>query len=380
MSNVESPTKRGKAVHLSSVHRADDTRIFYKECRSLAKNGYDVVLIARADCDFERDKVQIRSVKVNSTQRIARMTMAAWQVYRKASSEEGDIYHFHDPELIPVGLLLKLRGKKVIFDVHEDVSRQIIDKRWIPKRLRRPVSYAYRALEFISTRIFDGIVAATPSIAKAFPPDKTIVVQNFPLESEMPSASTGPYEERESAVAYVGGLTAKRGATEMLDALNIVNQNRDVRLRFAGSITPTEYRETLNSHSGWQFVEDHGWQDRRGVTTLFARSRVGLVLFHPAANHMESQPNKLFEYMSAGLPVVASDFPYWSRFISDVRAGLQVDPKDPRAIASAISWLLEHPEEARKMGENGQRTVKEHYTWEREVESLLSFYRSRKVH
>ena len=109
---------------------------------------------------------------------------------------------------------------------------------------------------------------------------------------------------------------------------------------------------------------------------LLGKARVGLLLFQPDPNHMESYPNKLFEYMAAGRPVITSDFPFWRQFVSELGTGLMVDPKDPQAIAEAISWILDHPREAEAMGERGRAAVMERFTWEREADKLVGLYRN----
>jgi glycosyltransferase involved in cell wall biosynthesis len=101
-----------------------------------------------------------------------------------------------------------------------------------------------------------------------------------------------------------------------------------------------------------------------------------VVVFKPAANHVRAQPTKLFEYMSAGLPVIASNFPLWREIVERNNCGICVDPLSPAALAEAIRWLIQHPDAAREMGANGRRAVRTTYNWEPEGRKLTTLYRS----
>jgi len=363
-----------KIVHLSSVHRATDIRILHKECRSLAQAGFQVTLVARADDDDSIHGVCIRAIRSESKSRFIRMTRTLFEVFRKAVESKGDLYHFHDSELIPVGLVLKLLGKRVVYDVHENLPKDIRTKPWIPAVLRRPIASAVDIVERSSARVFDGVVAATPGIAARFVDSYAVTVQNFPLLSEFEGEGDLPYCARAMTVAYVGALTEIRGVKEMVESIELVNAEKQASLCLAGAYTPESLLDEVRQLRGWKYVEDLGWLSRPQVASLLGTTRVGLLVVHPVPNLLDSYPNKMFEYMAAGLPLVTSDFPFWKQFVTDVGCGLMVDPCDPRAIADAIVWLLDHPDEAQAMGQRGREAVLAHFTWETEAEKLLGFY------
>lgn len=365
-----------KVAHLTSVHIPLDIRIFHKECKTLAKAGYEVVLIVPHEQPGGSgvvDGVQIRAI-LKPRNRQSRMTRTIWSVYRHALRENADIYHFHDPELIVVGFLLKLGRKRVIYDAHEDLPRQILSKHWIPARLRTVVSRGAEAVEAGGAVVWDGIVAATPTIARRFPRKKTALVQNFPVPDELMPATSSPYRDRPLLVAYVGKIERIRGAKEMVDAMAALPASIEVNLAMAGVFEPTTLETELRQREGWRRIQPMGWLTRPEVGGLLERARIGLVLLHPAGNYIDAQPNKLFEYMAAGIPVVASDFPRWRSLIQDVSCGLLVDPLDPSAIAGAIQWLLEHEEEAEAMGRRGQVAIRSTYNWDAEGERLIRLY------
>jgi glycosyltransferase involved in cell wall biosynthesis len=377
----EETLEKDKVVHLTTVHPPLDTRIYWKECLSLSKAGYSVSLIgSKKNITTEELKLAERNnVKIIfldiPLQRFLRMTIGTWKVFLRALKERATVYHFHDPELIPVGLLLRLIGKRVIYDVHEDLPRQILSKYWIPPVLRGVVAKTAALAEWVAGKAMSGIAAVTTAIARRFPPHKTVVVQNFPLLSEFAPGEDVPYCSRPMLVAYVGVIATIRGVVEMVQAIEHLPEALGARLVLAGMFSPLELEAEVRKLPGWRYVDFVGWQTRSGVSKLLASSRVGLVLFHPEPNHLEAQPNKLFEYMMAGIPVVASNFPLWREIVEGEKCGLTVDPLDPKAIAEAIRWLLEHPEEAEEMGKHGRKAVLEKYNWEREAEKLLEFYR-----
>lgn len=367
-------SKRYKVTHLSSVHPRYDTRIFVKICSSLANAGYDVSLIV-ADGRGEEIKngVRILDVGEKGRGRLARITKTVKKLFLEARKQNSNIYHFHDPELIPLGILLKLLGHKVVYDVHEDVPRQVMSKHWIPAFLRAPVAWGVILFEWLAAKILDGIVAATPTIVVRFPYGKSILVQNFPIIAEFSVSCPLPYCERLNGFVYVGVIEDIRGAREMVRAMGWLQDLPAVKLEMAGVFSPAALGDELRSCSAWPLVNYHGHLGRDRVVSLLAGARAGLVVLHPTRNYPEAYPVKMFEYMAAGLPVIASDFPLWRKIIHDAECGLLVDPMNHKEIADAMRWIVEHPIEAELMGERGRAAIKK-YNWENEEKKLLSFY------
>lgn len=365
-------SKKIKVVHLSSAHRADDSRIFWKECISLARAGYDVCFVVPDGRSATREGVDIVGVR-RYAGRFGRMLASTVAVIAAGLRQNGDIYHFHDPELIPGGLVLRLLGKRVIYDVHEDLPRDILFKDWIPGRLRLPVSRAAAAIEWVAGGALCGIVAATPIIALRFPKHRAALVQNFARLSEFPVGDQRARGQRR-AVAYVGAVTVERCAVEMVEAIAKVDRFSDIRLIVAGEVGPASLLDRLASSPGWPRVDYRGPQDRAGVRRMLGEASVGLAVFHPVQSYVESQPVKLFEYMAAGLPVIAADFPRFREIVEANGCGICVPPLDTTAIAAAIEQIFERPEQAEEMGRRGRDLVLRSFNWEREVETLFSFY------
>lgn len=361
-----------RVCHLTSAHPRFDTRIFLKECRSLAGAGYNTTLIvADGKGDEFCEGVSILDVGLPSG-RLDRMRAATRRVLAKALTVDASIYHFHDPELIPVGLSLKKLGKCVIFDSHEDVPKQIKGKPYLNRFSRFVISRLFDLYEKFACPKFDAIVAATPFIRDKFFKinARSVDVNNFPMLGELEAESA--WGEQKNSVCYVGGIAAIRGIREVVTAMGFVTS--DVRLQLAGKFSERVVEQEVKGYEGWGRVDELGFVDRLGVRQILERSVAGIVTFLPSPNHIDAQPNKMFEYMSAGVPVIGSNFPLWEEIILGNDCGLCVDPTDSRAIAGAIDFLINNPERAKAMGENGRRAVYGQYNWDVEERKLLSLY------
>lgn len=359
-------------VHLSSAHSRYDTRIFIKMCSSLAQYGYVVSLIVADGLGDEvKNGVSIFDVGARAGGRLSRMTKAVSCVFEKAKALDADIYHLHDPELMPIGIKLKKLGKIVIFDAHEDLPKQILGKPYLSKPTRIVLSKIFLYYERWSCPKFDAVITATPFIRDKFLKinPNTLDVNNFPLLGEL--SNTSEWEQKEDEVAYVGGIAKIRGAEEIVAALEYT---QGVRLNLAGQFSEKAVEVKVKNHSSWSKINELGFLNRHQVHEVLARSKAGIVTLHPVINYLDALPVKMFEYMAAGIPVIASNFPVWNAIVDGAQCGLCVDPLDPKAIGEAVQYLLDYPEEAEKMGKNGRLAVEEKYNWLIEEQKLLKIY------
>ena len=304
--------------------------------------------------------------------RFYRIMNAPKRVFEKAKRVDADIYHLHDPELIPIGLKLKRLGKKVIFDSHEDVPKQMLSKTYLNSWSRWLISKILKFYEVWSCSKFSGIIAATPFIRDKFLKinSNTVDINNFPILNELGRTSSCGFKKKE--VCYIGVISKARGILQVVEALGLVGNK--ISLNLCGLFSERETEKHARKCGGWEKVNAHGSVNRQGVREVLSRSMAGIVTFFPAPNHLDAQPNKMFEYMSAGIPVIASNFPLWKEIVEVNCCGICVDPLDPRDIARAIKYLTDNPKEAKVMGENGRRLVKEKYNWSTEEKKLIDLY------
>ncbi len=362
-----------KITHLTSAHPRYDTRIFVKMCSSLANNiEYDVNLIVADNKGNEyKDGVHIYDVgKLHG--RLNRMLKTTKKVFQKAKELDSDIYHLHDPELIPIGIKLKKLGKKVIFDAHEDLPMQILSKPYLNTPLLTLVSKSVAAYEKHSCKKFDAVIAATPYIRNKFLKinPKSIDVNNFPVITEF--INEIPWDQKENVICYIGSIAKIRGIKEIVKSLEFTE---GIRLNLAGTFSEAETEQEVKTYRGWSKVNELGFLGRNDIAKVLNTSKAGLVTLHPLLNYQDALPVKMFEYMAAGIPVIASNIELWHKIIQECKCGLCVNPLDPNEIAEAIQFIISHPDEAKRMGENGIKAVKEKYNWDIEEHKLYQVYK-----
>ena len=361
-----------RIVHLTTVHQRHDIRILIKECTALSQAGYDVHLVVgdgEGNEVFEGVPIHDLGVKPNS--RIKRMWSQPKKAQEKIIELNPDMVHFHDPELLPLGVKLARRGMRVIYDAHEDVPRQSLVKQYIPLRIRPFVAKLLESYENHAAKKFSGMIAATPHIERRFLMQgiNVVNVSNYPILGDV--ASFSGKKTRKKQVCYIGGISRMRGLGQVIRALPLVP---DIQLVLCGGFSEAAFEMELRNEPGWAQVDYRGQVDRVTAEGVMQDSIAGLVTFLPTANHMDAQPNKLFEYMSAKLPVIGSNFPYWKEMIEGAGCGLCVDPTSPKAIAKAIQRMCDSASSVEEMGQAGQQETINKYNWSKESQKLIAFY------
>jgi glycosyltransferase involved in cell wall biosynthesis len=272
----------------------------------------------------------------------------------------------------------------VIYDVPEDMPRDVLNRPWLARWARRPVAYLVAAAEWTAGRWFDAVVPATPIIARRFPSQKAVLVQNFPdlneFRGSLHSADVSGRDARTNLAhsplrfVYVGTCVEERGIRTMIGALELLGSDVAVKLVLAGEFSPPTLLEEVQQMAGWKRVRFLGWQDRRSVGRLLSESFAGLAILQPNRATREGQSTKVFEYMAAGLPVITSDFPVWRRFVQATGSGLLVDPLSRASVAEAIERLATNPADAVAMGRRGREAIERDLNWTAEGARLVGLY------
>lgn len=365
---------------ITTVHPSFDTRIFYKEAKTLVDARYDITLIAQHNKDETIDGIKIIALP-KPKNRFFRIFFLTRKTYKLALQQKADIYHFHDPELIPAGLLLKLFTKsksKIIYDVHEDVPKQILSKYWLFKTIRKPISILFNWFEKVISQKFDYIITTTPNIRKNFGHHTAVDIRNYPLvaDSGLFKNYIFPKNKNYYNLIYIGGLEKIRGIKEIVRSLKFMSPKYNVKLKLAGKFSDRNFKKEIENLKEWNRIEFRGWIPPEEVRKELSKADIGLVCLYPLRRFLTSLSVKMFEYMAAGLPVIASNFPLWKEIIEGNECGICVNPLNPEKIAKTVEYLIEHPEEAKRMGENGRKAVLEKYNWDSEKEKLFRLYSS----
>ncbi|MEA3475261.1 MAG: glycosyltransferase [Candidatus Cloacimonadota bacterium] len=361
---------KNKIFVFTSVHRWNDIRIFQKESISLAKK-YNIEFHAPADFKYKKvNGIEIFGLPL--WKKVSERKDIRKELWKRIKNSDAEVFHFHDPELIFMGIYLKIfKRKKVIYDVHENVAKQIINKDYIPTLLlKRIISFLYRIIEFAIIILFDNIVVAGDDILKNF--YNKIVLNNYPIINP-----NNRWEkiDKDNTISYLGGVSRIRGAEEIARAFQIINYTKkyNIKLKIIGRFEDNGY-ENYFLKKYKECVSFLGWKSPSEAYEEVSKSLAGIVLYLPIPNHMNLRSNKVFEYMECRVPIIYSDFPDWKRKLNKLDVGLAVNPKDPMKIAEAITYLLENPEKADQMGRNGRNAVKKIYNWNIEEEKMFKMY------
>lgn len=364
-----------RVVHLTSVHIPTDNRILFKECTTLESHGYQVTLLAPHTHDEELLNVQIKAVSVSKS-RLRRILFSTPRLFLLTIKIDADIYHAHDPELLPLLQILRILGKRVIYDMHENMPAALQTKPWLSSRLKPLTVVVYRIVERILLHRIP-VIFAEDSYAREYPWIKrSTTVRNMPRVEAL--LKVNAQRHKQFTIGYIGRVAAQRGSLKTLEAMSILaKRNLEVRWECVGLMEKAheiQLLETTQQYGLSDKVKFHGYLPPTEGWQVIAQCHLGMATLLETPNYVESYPTKLFEYMAMGIPIITSHFALYRSIVEETGCGLCVDPDDPVAIADAIQWIHDNPSESREMALRGKEAVSKRFRWETEAKHLLNFY------
>ncbi len=368
-----------KIIHATSAHNPYDPRILWKQCASLAARGFDVTLLAPFDQPLPDEagvKFQIMPMPKGRFMRFVKMP---WHIFKVLWRNKDGLSHVHDPDLLPVVLLLRLFGRRVVFDMHENVPKQILQKVWIPIPVRKTVSWLWRGFERVAFR-FVPVVLAAKSCSDDYQwvrTDRKADVYNYPMAQAV-LAIERKLKDRPT-VTYVGGIMEERASDVLMDAIDILHaRGQCPYFDMIGPTTPPNlidiYRERINKAGLDDRVRFYGYVRNDEALKIVQGAHIGLSFLRAKPNYINTFATKMLEYMALSMPIITSNFPLYSTITQEHDCGLIVDPEKAEELADAIVYLLDNRDEAERMGANGRKAVAEHYEWESQFANLLELY------
>jgi len=374
-----------KLVVFSSAEVAYEPRLFYKVARSAAAAGYEVVIIAQYPGRTVRENIRIEGLSIPRN-RIERVICTTWKAFFRALRERGDVYHFSDPELIPLGLVLQfLTRRPVVYDLREYHAERIRNKFWLPRQIRGIVAFLYEWVENTLLRHFAGVATVNEHLASRLRAQgcRVAVVPNYPSLSLFCTEAGGDMLKKQyeacRVITHIGGMSEDRGIIQAVRAMAIVRDRiANVKLLLLGPFHQAEFEQEVRDLVARLSLENvvvfRGVVPHPQVASYLRLAEIGLILLQPLKRHEQGEPIKYFEYAAMGIPEVVSDLPALRRAITENGNGILVDPTDEHAIANAIVRLLQNQEVALAMGARGHRAILEKCNWDISFTRLRDLY------
>ena len=372
--------KQKKVVHLTTVHHPFDTRIYHKECLSLHKAGYNVSLIVpienknTGEQSITEEGIRLIATKKRKN-RLVRMLLSTWQTYRLAKKEQADYYHFHDPELLLVGWLLKSKTNTVIYDVHEDYHTGILQKEYLKQPIKKIIAKLYDKVETFFIKKMD-LVLAEKYYQERYPQGKQIL--NYPSINQTLHSTKRDHNKVTNALIYTGNVTEVRGSY-LHAVLPKLPSKPEVYFYGKCDALIAEEMNALAEESSDKrhFTGIDRFVERKDIDQAYLQKNwlAGMAIFPPTEHYKRKELTKFFEYMTAGIPIICSNFPVWQKFIDRYQCGITVDPDKPNEWEQAINYLKQHPKERAQMILNGRQAIENELNWHYEEEKLLAWYK-----
>ncbi|MEZ0487425.1 glycosyltransferase [Fibrella aquatica] len=364
-----------KVLHVTTAHRPHDPRIVYKQCPTLAADYQVWCAIPDAD-PIVAPKVQFIRLPYYE-QVIWRILLTCPLIVWKCWRIRPDVVHFYVPEFIPFAFLFRLRGARLIYEVQENLFKKLHlkakNRGWLLEK-------AFAALDQMARRycycVFTehGYLTTYTNLQKP-----SAVIYNY-ASLPLLDPFRRPYLslKQPATFFYIGWLSMERAVDTLLAAFaQLKEKHIDFFVHLFGRQTFTQQalEENINYQQVRTQLQFYGYTDQKTALPYAEGATAGLALLKPIGDYPESYTTKLFEYMALGLPVITADFPLYRDVVERHQCGFCVDPYNAEAVASALTYLINHPDEAEAMGKRGREAVILHYNWTTEAVKLLAFYK-----
>lgn len=378
--------KRARILHVSTVHPPYDQRIFEKEARGLAIEGFrvDVAMTVRQPTSAESVTIRpLGSFGGSRFRRIARNLRALRYMLGGY-----DIIHVHDPELLIAGAIARLCGKRVVYDVHElhhtIFGREATTAFWVPSTIRGLIGTAYGAMERLALPHFAGVVISMPDMAAIYQPlvpaNRIALVRNFPqfTSTAFVAARNKPPPMKQPYLIQTGGASYLRGFHVLVAAAETLRERGiTMPIVILDTVTinmyPPDEQHALLRRAREANVHLLGRLAYHEMLQWVAHAYAGIAsyLYYETAARCFS--TKIFEYFAFGLPVVVSDFGINAELVRSHEAGLLVSPEDPASYADAIERLVSEPELYSKLSSAAAEAASS-YSFEADFPNLVTLY------
>ncbi len=364
-----------QVCHLTSVHPRFDPRIFYKECLSLAQNGYTVVLAVRDGKDDEKYQgIKIINVGQVCSNRFFRIISNFYYILANKTIKNSDIIHIHDPELLPVGLLLRyLKKKIVIYDMHEDLPGQILEKDYLPNYLRPIFSHISKVVIHLCIRYYHGVISAADFLTSqnARYCKKSITIWNFPRVSQI-KIKTDFSKHGIINILFIGNAYHGRSLEELAEALKDERLRDKMVLTIIGTFDSDFYKKMMSINSqDVRMVSEVKYEE---LANMIKDYDVGFVCDYSYSRNEYAIPTKLLEYSAAGLCVLAPNTPAVNKIVKEDRIGICVEPGNTSDILMGLLYLSNNREAIYNFCQAGVQAVNHKYSWEAQEHNLLELY------
>lgn len=359
---------------LGSNLNRQDPRIFWRQGISLVSAGYVVSYVVSDN----EPKETIQGINIIPTgylakSRIQRLFLSKYFFYQKAIEINADVYQICSPELIPVGLKLKKKNKKIIFDLREDYTSFVLEMKWIPSViLRKFALFAVRRYLNQTLKKYNAVLGVTPHIFDNLnlAPCPTVVITNFPIVISR-EITTDEYIKLNNNLCYIGSVYPKSHQENIFNILCSFKELNYTIFGFIGDDLMTELSKSAN----WSRINYIKSFSKEKLLEVLKCATIGnaIIDYSPNLGYKKGSLGviKLFEYMESAIPVICTDFILWKEIIDKYKCGICVNPQNEEEIRLALEYLINNKKEAYQMGQNGRRAVIEKYNWESQAVKYL---------